>query len=138
MSSSKPDPSLAGLSYIEILDVENQRHNHEMDRLKRDEQRQLALESERTERARYETRRSRHMTIAYVGIAFAIAFTLVGLGYVFFGIQPPGPTNEQIEQQRERECIASGGGYVAGDILTHSDRGMCVFPGKRVESPPDE
>lgn len=69
----------------------------------------------------------------FAGLLLALA--LVG-GFTYGCTLPPDPNNpekdkSQIEQQREQDCIAAGGGWVPEDIVVSGDDGLCVLPPSR-------
>jgi hypothetical protein len=69
-----------------------------------------------------------------VGIVAALCVLLAVIGGLTYGCTlPPDPLDssiEQIEQQREKDCIAAGGGWVPADMTQGAgETGLCVLPG---------
>lgn len=108
-------------------------HKREMERL---------AAQERIERVKADAlvkkTRSENRPIS-VGIVAALLVLLAAIGGLTYGCTlPPDPldrTNDQIEQQREKDCIAAGGGWVPADMTEGAgETGLCVLPGTRGDS----
>lgn len=121
-------------------------HIERMDRLMFESQKAKELEQVRADQAVKvaKERRKAERSKMWVGIVIAlvaggIVFSLV---YAWFIIPDPPQTPEDYrtsEAGREQTCFDNGGGWVPKEILRDgsgaSDHGMCIFPGKRGETP---
>lgn len=127
-------------NYTAIIDVETARaeiKQRELERASAARQAELKIEADaKIRKAREETKQSRHeMWVWCVGIfaVLAVMLALITWGYLSHANGPNGPSDNQIEQERETQCIGDGGGWVPKDLLiSGSSHGLCVFPGKTV------
>lgn len=105
-------------------------HEQKMERLR-------LAEEHQTKRAKYSLREERQKTYVFVAGCFFAALAFLGVvAAIYFGTTggPDGVDKNIIERDREKECLANGGGWVPRDMLaTEADHeGLCVYPGKRV------
>lgn len=113
-------------------------HLEKMDRLEMEHNQRLEVESlkqsEQTKRVKYELRKARQDTWQVVAMTMGVAAVILAIiAAIYFHTSGPdsGPSDKQIEQQRETACIQGGGGWVPKGLLDQSAQGMCVFPGQR-------
>lgn len=94
-----------------------------MDRMERERQAQasnLAIEQERTKRAKIEARSSRHEAVVWVFACISAAAVVLGIiAAIFFGVD--GPSAEQVQRQEHIEMCYERGGTWEPEQSTGAD-----------------
>lgn len=116
-------------THIEEMDFAEMQHRQKAELTK-------IQEAELTKRAKYELREARQETYQIIGVAIAVAAVLITLALVWWNPwEPPSPPEPDNEGLREIACVQNGGGFVPEDLLVSGSHGICIYPGKAVETP---
>lgn len=112
------------MSYMEQLDIENQRFAHKMEVQRQEDATKIAI-------AKANRSSHRKEMVGYLAIAFAVVGVVFTISYfIYHGTRPSPYTDE--ETKREQACVSNGGGFVPKDLLKDgTNHGLCVFPGRQ-------
>lgn len=120
------------MTHIERMDLEEMRHR---------QAKELAEIHARTAEVVAKERRKEERTEMWIwiGVSAAIAAVLITCVYAWWIDEEPKTPEDykNTDAYREQVCLDNGGGWIPKDLLYDgnggSDRGLCVYPGKRAE-----
>lgn len=116
------------------MDAEMEAFETHMDRMEREKQAQdsqLAIEREKTKRAKIEARADTKEMITWVlGILIGCAALVATIFFIWQGTKGPS-ASQQLEDKWRTECIAHNGAWIPGGNSNGSSAGTCyVLNGK--------